>query len=158
MSSASYVIQDEPVASGLAAWSTSPIWPLFSIMFGGAWLAFSWFVFNAFAFGSPTRYKELMIALSGFVGSVILLVLMGSAGNIGWLDGQAFRYVMITIVVWKLGVAYWLYMLQDPPFQLYLYFNGKARNGVFVLLIGVFLLRPLVMQAFDNVFWQVMIS
>ena len=55
----SYRLPDEPKPGRLERLVTDPIWPLFATMLAGAWLGLPWFAFNAFALGSPTRWREL---------------------------------------------------------------------------------------------------
>src|SRR5690606_15917739 len=47
----SYRIEDEPGSSALERAIVDPRWPLLASMFAGGWLAFPWFVVNAFALG-----------------------------------------------------------------------------------------------------------
>ena len=136
-----YRIDDEPQPSALAKWVVDPLWPLFAIMFGGAVLSWAWFVWNGFAVGSPTKRRELGLAIGGLLGSALLLF-----GLVGLYASEAlgelgFKYALIVLTVWKLGVSYWLYILQGRSFHLYQYFGGEVKNGFFLAFIGGFLFR-----------------
>ena len=51
-----YRIIDEPAPTALERTIVNPTWPLFASMFAGSWLAFPWFVLNAFALGGRRRF------------------------------------------------------------------------------------------------------
>ena len=134
-----YKIIDEPAASAYNNLAVQPLWPLFAIMLGGTWLSFPWFVVNGFAIGCPNRMKTLGLAVLGFVGTgLILLATMYFAATYEW-DQYAVQYALLVLTTWKLGVAYWLYVIQARTFSLYQYFGGVVRNGLLVVGAGWFL-------------------
>ena len=138
-----YQIADEPQPGGMAHLAVRPVWPLFAIMFGGSWLAFPWFVVNAFAIGCPNRIKTLVLAIVAFLGAGLLtLGILLTANALNW-DVYAFRYAYLVLLVWKLGLAYYLMVLQSRTFDLYEHFGGKVANGMLVVVASFFLSRPL---------------
>ena len=78
----SYTLADEPQPSGLQHLVVNPLWPLFGFMFGGAWLAFPWYVFNGFAMGSPTRKREAAVA-----GATLMLA-FSVFGMLSWFESD----------------------------------------------------------------------
>ena len=141
--SGGYRILDEPRPGALAQLAVNPLWPLLAIMFGGAWISWPWFVVNAFAIGSPTRWREVALAVGGFVGTAVLFVTLVKAAAGGLISGVAIKYAVTFLVVWKLAVSYWLYVLQGRTFDLFEYFHGATRNGMLVVFAGYFLSRRL---------------
>ena len=45
--------------------AVSPLWPMLGVMFGGAWLSWSWFALNSFAIGSASRKREIWLIAFG---------------------------------------------------------------------------------------------
>jgi hypothetical protein len=140
---AGYRILDEPRPGALANAAVSPVWPLLAVMFGGAWLSWPWFAFNAYAIGSPTRRRELAIAAGGFVGTAGLVLALLLLADSGWVEGVGISYALVVLVVWKLLISYWLYVLQGRTFALFEHFAGSAKNGLPVVFLGYFLGRRL---------------
>jgi hypothetical protein len=154
----SYRIPDEPVASGLSTVAVQPFWPLLAIMFGGSWLSWPWFAVNAFATGSPTRGRELALALGGFAGSAALSVGLIVAVQHGALAGSAIKYAVIILTVWKLVVSYVLYNLQSRSFHLYEHFGGTVRSGFALAILAGFVLRQPILTAFPSDLWTLVMS
>lgn len=149
----SYRIDDEPQPGALAQWVVDPLWPLFAIMFGGAALSWTWFVWNGFAVGSPTKQRELALAVGGLVGSFALLIGIVSLNQAGVLSDVGVRYAQVGLTVWKLGVSYWLYVLQGRSFHLYQYFGGAVKSGFMLAFLGGYLFhRAMVGSGLDG-FW-----
>jgi hypothetical protein len=154
----SYHISDEPSPGGLSNWAVHPMWPLLAVMFGGAWLSWPWFAWNAFAVGSPTRRRELVVAIAGFAGSVGLAFALAVFAVQEVLTGVALRYAIVSVTVWKLAVSYWLYSLQGRSFHLFEHYGGVVRNGLLVVLLGGMLGRRLVLPAVDSGLWRLVVS
>jgi hypothetical protein len=157
VSAASYKLPDEPTPGVLQQLVVNPMWPLFAIMFAGAWLALPWFVFNAFAIGSPTRIKETLIVVIGAAAVAVLSygVMLGFAQ---FDIAQHMKYGFQAVVIGKLGLAYWLYLLQGRTFEIYEHFNGKVQNGLLPLLAGAVFLRKYVLAYSDNPQWTLLVS
>jgi len=148
-----YRILDEPAPSGLGHLIVNPMWPLLAIMFAGVWLSLPWFVLNAFALGSPTRRKELVVAVLGPVGLLALSFVVTAIALLLKLPKGAIPYLLVMLTLWKLGVAYWLFDMQQKSFALHQYFGGKVRNGMLVLGAG-YLLNPVVLKGpFGDAGW-----
>ena len=150
---AAYRIPDEPAFGGLSTVAVQPFWPLVAVMFGGAWLSWPWFVLNGFAVGSPTRFRELALAIGGFAGSLaISLGILILAGR-GTLAGSGISYAIVVLTVWKLLVSYLLYTLQSRSFHLYEHFGGTVRQGYLAFALGGFFLRKTVLTAVASQVW-----
>jgi hypothetical protein len=120
----------------MASVAVQPFWPLLGVMFGGSWLSWPWFVVNALAVGSPTRRKEVALAIVGFVGNAVIVVAFGSL-LVGEVIPETFvPYLVLVHIVWRLGVSYWLYVLQARTFGIYEYYGGPVRNGLPILVVG----------------------
>jgi hypothetical protein len=145
----SYQLADEPKPSTLTHLVVNPLWPLFSIMFAGAWLSFPWFVFNAYAVGSPTRTKETVIAVGTLVFSgmaILILDQLAEGGVFGAVTisflSDSNQYLGLAVQLLKLGGAYWLYTLQSRTFGIYEYYGGPSRNGMLIVGAGFLLRQP----------------
>lgn len=149
MARAGYRIADEPVPGGLAHIAVRPIWPLFAMMFVGPWFAWPWFVLNGFAVGSPTRLRELIGAIVGFAGSFGIVYAISHLVEGEVLTQTMLPYAGIVLIAWKISVSYWLYMLQERTFEIYEYFGGIVRNGLFILILVHFMGGRLVWNLFQ---------
>ncbi len=136
MHSEGYRIIDEPQPGALANIAVSPVWPLFAYMFGGAWFAWFWFVANGFALGSPTRLREAALVAGGFIGVVVIWFITGLVFDAGILHKEQVLYALLVVTLWKLGITYWLFELQNRSFDLYQYFGGTVRSGMYVVVAG----------------------
>jgi hypothetical protein len=142
-----YHIEDEPRPGGLEHLAVGPVWPFFALMFAGSWMAFPWFVLNGFAVGSPTRYRELALAVGGFAGNFLLAVGLVVLHGRGVLSEAAVPYAEVLLIVWKLAVGYVLHHLQSRTFFLYEHFGGQARNGLPIVFLGALLGRRAILGA-----------
>ncbi len=139
-----YRIADEPVPGRLAGIVVNPFWPLLAGMLAGFWLAFPWFVLNGLAMGSASRRREIAWVVVGLALSA------AGGGALLWAAGAdapraLVRYGAVGLVAWRIGVAYAVYALQSPSFELHEHFGGPVRNGAFVAIAGaVFPLHRLV--------------
>ncbi len=150
-SASSYRIVDEPVSSSVEKWATNPMWPFFASIFGGAWLAWPWFLFNSFALGSSKRWGDVLLVAGGVLsnaGILFLLYLAFAAGSIG---ENGFRYGLLLPQAVRLFVLYGLFLRQSRTFELFTHFGGVGRNGALVVLVGYFL-RQRVLEAVPG-FW-----
>jgi hypothetical protein len=142
-----YRIVDEPAPAALERLIVNPAWPLLASMFAGAWLAYPWFVLNAFALGGKRRFADLGIALAG------LLLSAASLFSIAWLsatevlDEQYLPYAQLAPVGLRLIVFYLLFMRQQQSFGLYTYFGGKPRNAMLVVVAASLLRSQLLASA-----------
>lgn len=158
MTATTYRIADEPVPSARARAVVNPFWPLLSVMFAGAWLAWPWYVWNGYAIGSPTRRREAAIAALGFVGALALGVALLVLAEREVIGERAIPYAVLSLSAWKLGVTYWLHVVQMRTFHLYEHFAGRVRNGAVVVAVGALLGRPLVIGLVDHVLWRIVVG
>lgn len=131
---ATYRIADEPVAGRLGALAVNPFWPLLAGMLAGFWLAFPWFAVNGVAMGSATRRRELAWVLGGMAVSAALGGALLWAIGVEMVTVRTFRYLLVGLVAWRLLVAYALFTLQQPSFELHQHFGGPSRNGAFLVV------------------------
>ncbi|MES2638386.1 MAG: hypothetical protein V4850_02860 [Myxococcota bacterium] len=150
MATASYRLPDEPRPGALGQIVVHPMWPLLAVMFGGVWLSWPWFIVNAWALGSPTRVRETLTVVAGLVGSCALLAGLFVFAGMTDMPPDAIDYLLVVLVIWKLGVSYLLAELQGRSFAVYEWYGGIARNGLFVALAGGMFLRPRVAAALDS--------
>ncbi|KAF1053421.1 MAG: hypothetical protein GAK43_01419 [Stenotrophomonas maltophilia] len=138
-----YRLLDEPRPGRLARMAVEPLWPLLSMMLAGSWLGLPWFVFNSLAVGSPTRKREILVALLCLVGSLVLAAGLIYLVEARWLPvGAPLQYALLSLTVWKLAMAYWLFSLQSGTVEIYRYYGGElSRFGILVLLAGAFVVR-----------------
>lgn len=154
---ASYQIMDEPTASGLSRYAVNPLWVLLGSMLGGAWLAWLWFAFNAAAVGSATRVKEWALCVLGFAGSIALTWVLVETYRRGLIGPDSVPYAGTVLLVWKLGMGFWLQVVQTPSYELFAYFRSANRYGVFVALAAM-LVGKRVTGAVGSDFWALVLS
>lgn len=140
---AGYRIIDEPAPSRLEQLIVNPIWPLFGSMFAGAWLAYPWFVLNAFALGGRRRWGDLAIAAAGITSSVLSLVVMAVLLRRGALDQSTLPYAQLVPLGVRLSCFYWLFLRQEPVFGLFTYFGGRPRQAMIVVVAAFFIRQKL---------------
>lgn len=146
MSEGVYRIIDEPRPSPLAHLTVNPIWPLLGLMLCGGWLAWPWFIINAFALGSPAKVKELSLVVLGIAGTLALTFALFAALDAGMLDMQGVRYAALVFPVWKIGIGYFIYLSQASSFGIYEYYGGLVRPGIVIVVLG-YVLRSYVLEA-----------
>lgn len=146
-----YHIPDEPRPGGLARVTVNPFWPLLCVMFVGAGISWTWFMLNSIAMGSPTRKRELAIAVGGLIGNLVLLIGVWETYDRMGIDGKVILpYLLLVVLVWKLGVSYVLYMLQAGSFGIYEYYGGNVQNGWIGLILAYFAWNMLLAPAMKN--------
>jgi hypothetical protein len=151
-----YRIVDEPRPAGWARLAVDPVWPLFAFMFAGTWLSWLWFAVNGAAVGSPTRRREGGLVLGGIAGSVVIAFVAGSLMSAGVLGPSSWWVGQLALVLWKLGITYWLFELQRRSFELYRYFGGTLRSGIPIVVLG-YLLRSSVIDLMPYGLWAVIV-
>lgn len=117
----------------------NPVWPLLASMFAGAWLAYPWFVLNAFALGGRRRFADLAIAVGGLLASALCLFAYTVVADRKLLGELTAPYLLLLPVAVRLVSFYWLFMRQEQVFGLYTYFGGKKRNAMLVVVLAAFL-------------------
>ena len=138
-------------------WATNPLWPLLATMLGGVWMGWTWFAINAVLLGGDRVRKQMTLLVVGlFVSSALSVFLLWLAG-IDMLSIRAFKYAVISLAGWKLGVSYMLHIHQRRAFEVYEYYGGKVRNGAVVAFAGIFL-RSMVLDFVPFGWWWLVIA
>lgn len=145
----SYHIIDEPKRGALANLVVDPFWPLLATMLVGGGFGLAWLAFNAWAVGSPTRVRESVLCVAGFVAAIAGLVAVAA---LELPEGPA-RYAGVGIIVLKLAAAYWVTFLQQPAVEIHAYYGGRKQNGLIVLLVGMFGLKRALADVPDAWVW-----
>jgi hypothetical protein len=155
-----YRIKDEPTGHRSHALIVNPFWALLALMLGGAWLSALMYSANAILLRGPTWQRE--VALAGLMLLGAPLILIGLAQLAPWLPQRSLSYLYLTITLWKLGMGYWLFFLQQNTHALYEYFSGGAAEtqrgsaGMVLVVVGV-LARASVMSMFASPLWREMV-
>jgi hypothetical protein len=144
-----YTIIDEPRPGTLARMTTDPFWPLLASMLVGVWLGWPWFLFNAYAFGSATRQREVLTAAIGLASTAALVWFGQYALADGLINESAFTYAAVIVTAWKLGVSYLLHWMQYRSFEVYTYYGAATKRGVTLLVAG-FLVRPTIFRVLES--------
>lgn len=157
-----YRIQDEPVGGRSSPPALDPFWLLLALMFGGAGLGACAFAVNAWLLRGPTWGREVAIAIAILLGAPAILFGLVALRSDGMLPGSSLQYAMLLIVAWKLGLAYWIFFLQQTSHALYEYFAGgnqgrTASIGALLVVAGGYF-RSEIVNAFDSPFWQIMVN
>ena len=138
MTVSGYRILDEPSPGALARFLVNPFWPLLSLMLGGAWIAWPWFAFNAFALGSATRRRELALIGGALVSSALVYFLAEPLALSSGLGERIYPYLRIVLYVAKVAFAYFLHVRQAYSLGLYEHFHGAPKNGAIVAIAAAF--------------------
>ena len=158
--SAVYHIQDEPTGRRSHALIVNPFWALLALMLGGAWLSALMYGSNAILLRGPTWRREIALAALMLLGAPLILIALLQLAP--WLPQRSLSYVYLTVTLWKLGVCYWLFFLQQNTYALHEYFGGTAAEaqrgsaGVVLVVVGL-LARSAVVNMFETPLWQVMV-
>lgn len=153
-----YQIADEPTDSSLRDYVVRPHVPLLAAILCGAWLAWPWFAFNAYAMGSPTRRKELALVAGAFAATFALAVGMLVLFHYGLLpSGVPTRLALLAITTFKMGVSYYLSTVQDRTFHVYEYYGGEVRDARRIISAGWFA-SGLVIGLSDHPLWWIIVS
>jgi hypothetical protein len=135
---ATYQIADEPAPGNLARFAVNPVFPLLALMLGGVWLAFPWFAFNSIAVGSPTRRAELAWLVGGLLAFSAICVAIGASYEAGLISEAGLPYAFLVLVVAKIAVGYVVHVLQSRTIEIYEYFGGVLKNGVWGVAAAFF--------------------
>ena len=61
--------------------------------------------------------------------------------------GMPVEFALLGLIVWKLGIAYWLHVLQGATIEIHEHYGGKLRNGLPVVIVAAFFLRKPFLEA-----------
>lgn len=155
-----YRLDDEPRPGPLAQMAVSPFWPLLAMMLAGTWLGLPWFAFNSVAVGSPTRTRELLLVAVGFVGSLVLAMMLLHLWQGGYLASQAsIQYALLVLLIWKLAIGYALFVQQSATIELYQYYGGVlSRYGIAVVAVASFIVQDRVVKIVPSLLWQLVMQ
>jgi hypothetical protein len=148
--STKYLIADEPRPSKLSQHVVNPQWPMLAQMLAGSWLALPWFLFNSIALGSPNWKKDLGWILVSLIGSLLLLLAIEYAIDLKIITGIWAKMSFLAIVALRLWVAYSLFFSQSSVFELWQYYGGIEKNGLILLMLASFLIRPFIDSSVDG--------
>lgn len=150
MSRVRYQIADEPIPSTLSRFVVDPTWPMLACMILGGVPGLAWLAFNGFVLGSPTRFRESLICLTGVIGALLVVSLVGLGTEAGIVSEQAAKYLLLIALVSKLGFAYIACFLQMRALEIHQHYGGRKANGVIPLILSAFLLRPALASALSG--------
>lgn len=141
----SYDLIDEPSPTGLAEAAVRPFWIFLALLTAGAWFAFPWFVFNAHILGSPTKKREMGVAVAYFAIAAVAASLVRLAVALG-LPLALGRYGMLWVIGIKIASAFWIVSLQSRPFERY---SESAPTNPYpaLILLGGWLMRDVIVPA-----------
>ena len=147
--------RDSDERPGLPA--VNPVWPLLATMLGGVWMGSTWFALNAIALGGERKVRQFVAIGVGLAGAFGLALFFGVLVFRETISKESLEYGLILVTGWKLAIAYLLFQWQRREFQLYEYYVGPTRNGLYVALAGLFL-RGIVIGAIPEGILQVVLS
>jgi hypothetical protein len=151
-----YRVIDEPRPGALAHLCVNPYWVMLTLMLGGAWIGWPWFVLNALALGSATKTREIAIAALSLALNCGLVYGVFYAVETKALTVEHARYVLIAVPTIKLGLAYFVFRMQERSHGLYVYFGGEDRRGVLPLMAGIFGKGAIL--GWTNTFWLLVLG
>jgi hypothetical protein len=117
----------------------NPLWPFLALMVSGSLVGGIWFALNAFAMGSATRWREAGVLVAIFAGT--FLTILGIAA-LHWAEvfsPWALPYLRIGVRAARMLPAYFVFVWQSRSFALFTYVGGQVRNGLWVLLLILFI-------------------
>jgi len=136
-----YQLADEPAPGHLARFAVNPLFPFLAIMLGGLWISWPWFIFNGIAVGSPTFRREIAWLAGGLVVVALIPAAIFALADMGILTGIGVSYAALSMPVAKLAPTYAAYVLQARTIEIYEYYGGVLKNGIYVVIL-LLLLRP----------------
>ncbi len=134
----------------------SPMWPLLATMLGGVWMGWSWFLLNSIAVGGERRFRAFPIIAMGLGVSSIVAVVVFSLLESRSLDLGYVRYILIALSGWKLGISYVLFNTQTREHELFEYYGGATRSGLYAILAAP-VLRGWVLGSLIPVGWWTLV-
>jgi len=137
-----YQIIDEPRPGARGQMVSQPFVPLLSFMFVGTFLAWPWFVFNAFALGSYRRWRDLAWAGGGFLVRTALVVAMIWAFGAFHIEQRYLGLARLVVTLWTLTVTYRLYLSQQEPAELYETYRGPLGTRGLLVMIAAAIAVP----------------
>jgi len=153
-----YAIADEPLDTSWRNLVVHPSGPVLAELLCGSWLALPWFVFNAYALGSPTRRKELALCGVQLGVTIVLGALLLWLVDSRVIESRTIiQLSLLGIVAWKLGIAYAISVVQGRVFAVHELYGGAARSPTLVIMAGL-VLRDHVYALFDHPLWGIIVT
>ena len=153
----SYAIADEPHDTPWKNLVVSPSGPLLAEIVVGSWMSLPWFVLNAVVLGSPTKRKEILLAIIQLIVTVVLGSLLLWADDHDVIESRTLLQLsLLVITTWKIYIAHSITKVQQRAYQVYELYGGKARATTFIIAGGI-LLRPYVQGLFDDPLWDIIV-
>ena len=130
-----YRIVDEPSPNPIRKWAVKPFWPWIAYLMSGGWIGIPWFIFNSVAMGSPTRNREIGLAL------LTPVILLGMVLGLNFVMPEnapagAGRYLVVVFLLVKMVVSYVLFIWQSRGIQLHEHFGNRPQNGAIVAVVA----------------------
>ena len=137
----SYQIIDEPKPSVYQNLAVNPVVILFATLlipifinlpfYGRFWMPLVWIVLNGMFMGSPTKIKELVIAIVGVVIMVMLFFLtIHVAETYTEIGGKVFPYFRIIVQGVLFFTLYLIVFYQMTPYSIIEYIKGQNKDRV----------------------------
>ena len=136
----------------------NPIWPLLATMLGGVWMGWTWFAINAVALEGERRSRQFAALAVGVVVLSVAAIATAVLHGKGTLEEAHLKYVGILLTAGKLAVAYQLVLWQRRECQLFEYYGGSLRNGMWLALSGILLRGFVVGKLIPAGWWTLVIS
>lgn len=153
----SYAIADEPHDTPWKHLVVSPSGPLLAQIIVGSFLALPWFAFNAFALGSPTKRKELLLCALQLIVTVALGTLLLWADDRELIESRTLLQLLtLAILTWKIYIAHAITTIQQRGYQVFELYGGTAKAATFIIAGGI-LARPYVQGLFDDPLWDIIV-
>ncbi len=133
-----YRILDEPQPGAFARLVVNPFWVILTLMLGGGWIGWPWFVVNALALGSGHKLREIALVLASFAFAFSFTSGVLYAMFSDLIGVTHARYLMIAVPAAKMAFGFAVFRMQERSFALYEHFGGHDRRAAMVvLLLGI---------------------
>lgn len=148
-----YKIPDEPLPSAWARFTCDPNVIVTAGMVGGSWLAAPWFAFNAFAVGSATQRREMILAAAMPIATSLFgMLLTLLVGHFGW-PFRVVHYGALLVYVVKFALLYELQRKQAVTVGIHRYLGRSVMQGWPLVALGYFGRSFVVQYAFGVSDW-----
>lgn len=145
---------------------------LAATVFGGVWLGWPWYVFNAFALGVEDKARLTKRIAVGLLGATVLSLLVLAVAGPEQVDASALGllfddperefswvpYVALVLVGWKLTISYLLFEDQRASAEIYEYYGGTLRNGIPLVAAGSLLRGWVLFELLPLGWWTLVLA
>ena len=92
---------------------------------------------------------------AALLGSIVIgLFILGLDAKGLLVTPAHVQYALLLLTLWKIAFAYVVFMLQSRSIEIYAYYGGGLRNGIWVLAVSLYL-RAEVLRLVDSTLWVV---